>query len=116
MTFTNEQLEVLAKYEQNFNEVLDQRVARNIGDRASAEIAEIWHSVNHTPFRKYICAQCRYNLLRLVGTAYRKDKAELANKARTAAENQTKEHSRPKRLPRSESRQKKSLNYGEGQS
>lgn len=86
MTFTKEQFEVLAKYEQNFNEVLDQRVARNIGDRASTEIAEIWHSVNHTPLRKYICAQCRYNLLRLVGTAYRKDKAERADKARTAAE------------------------------
>lgn len=107
MTFTKEQFEVLAKYEQNFNEVLDQRVARNIGDRASTEIAEIWHSVNHTPLRKYICAQCRYNLLRLVGTAYRKDKAERADKARTAAEKSNEGTQPTKRLSRSESRQKK---------
>lgn len=78
MIFNDDQFAVLSKYEQNFHEVIDWKVARNIGDRASAEIAEIWHSVNHTPLRKYTCAQCRYNLLRNVGLAYRKDKAERA--------------------------------------
>lgn len=78
MIFTNEQFEYLSQFEQNFNEVLDQRVARNIGDRATAQVAEIWHSVTGTPKRKYSCAQCRFTLLHRVGSAYRQDKAERA--------------------------------------
>ena len=76
MIFTDAQFEVLSQFEQNFNEVLDQRVARNIGDRATAQIADIWHSITGTPKRKYSCAQCRFTLLHRVGTAYRQDKAE----------------------------------------
>ena len=76
MIFTDDQFATLAEYEQNFNEVLNQRVARNIGDRATATLAEIWHTATKTPKRKYSCAQCRYNLLRQLGSAYRKDKAE----------------------------------------
>jgi hypothetical protein len=53
MIFTDAQFEVLSQFEQNFNEVLDQRVARNIGDRATAQIADIWHSITGTPKRKY---------------------------------------------------------------
>lgn len=80
MIFTQEQFDYLATFEQNFNEVLDQRVCRNIGDRAADKIAEIWHSANKTPKRKYTCAQCRFTLLTQVGKAYRADKAERAQK------------------------------------
>lgn len=86
MIFTDAQFEVLSQFKQNFNEVLDQRVARNIGDRATAQIADIWHSITGTPKRKYSCAQCRFTLLHRVGTAYRQDKAE-----RTKAENTAKD-------------------------
>lgn len=90
MIFTNEQFEYLSQFEQNFNEVLDQRVARNIGDRATAQVAEIWHSVTGTPKRKYSCAQCRFTLLHRVGTAYRQDKEE-----RTKAQNAEKTEQKP---------------------
>lgn len=76
MIFSNEQLETLSQYEQTFNAVLDYKVCRNIGDRATAEIAQIWHSVKGTPLRRYTCSQCRYNLLKQVATAYRQDRAE----------------------------------------
>lgn len=76
MIFSNEQLETLSQYEQTFNAVLDYRVCRNIGDRATAEIAQIWHSVKGTPLRRYTCSQCRYNLIKQVATAYRQDRAE----------------------------------------
>lgn len=90
MIFTDEQFEYLSQFEQNFNEVLDQRVARNIGDRATAQVAEIWHTVTGTPKRKYSCAQCRFTLLHRVGSVYRQDKAE-----RTKAENTAKEAEKP---------------------
>lgn len=76
MIFSNEQLETLSQYEQTFNAVLDYRVCRNIGDRATAEIAQIWHSVKGTALRRYTCSQCRYNLIKQVATAYRQDRAE----------------------------------------
>lgn len=76
MIFSNEQLETLAQYEQTFNAVLDYRVCRNIGDRATAEIAQIWHTVKGTALRRYTCSQCRYNLIKQVATAYRQDRAE----------------------------------------
>lgn len=76
MIFSNEQLETLAQYEQTFNAVLNYKFCRNIGDRATAEIAQIWHSVKGTPLRRYTCSQCRYNLLKQVATAYRQDRAE----------------------------------------
>lgn len=76
MIFSNEQFDTLSQWERNFNEVLDQRVCRNVGDRATQTIAQIWHSVKNTPVRRYTCSQCRYNLLRQVATAYRADKAE----------------------------------------
>lgn len=76
MIFSNEQFDTLSQWERNFNEVLDQRVCRNVGDRATATIAQIWHSVKSTPVRRYTCSQCRCNLLKQVAMAYRADKAE----------------------------------------
>ena len=76
MIFSNEQLETLSQYEQTFNAVLDYRVCRNIGDRATQEIAQIWHTVKGTAVRRYTCSQCRYNLIKQVATAYRQDRAE----------------------------------------
>lgn len=96
MIFTDAQFEVLSQFEQNFNEVLDQRVARNIGDRATAQIADIWHSITGTPKRKYSCAQCRFTLLHRVGTAYRQDKAE-----RTKAQNAEKNPEKPNNATKS---------------
>lgn len=96
MIFTDAQFEVLSQFEQNFNEVLDQRVARNIGDRATAQIADIWHSITGTPKRKYSCAQCRFTLLHRVGTAYRQDKAE-----RTKAQNTEKSTEKPNNTTKS---------------
>lgn len=85
MTFSREQLDYLSQFEKNFHEVLDMRICRNIGDRTTEAIAELWHSVKNTPKRSYRCAQCRANLLRQVGTAYRQDIAELASKRRRKA-------------------------------
>ena len=96
MIFTDAQFEVLSQFEQNFNEVLDQRVARNIGDRATAQIADIWHSITGTPKRKYSCAQCRFTLLHRVGTAYRQDKAE-----RIKAQNTEKSTEKPNNATKS---------------
>lgn len=80
MTFTREQLTYLSQFERNFHEVIDMRICRNIGDRTTSELAELWHSVTNTPKRTYRCAQCRANLIRQVGAAYRQDVAELAAK------------------------------------
>lgn len=80
MTFTKEQITILAQYEHFFDDALDRKVVRNCGDRAANAIGEIWHTATNTRLKKYTCAQCRYNLLRQVGMAYRRDIAELLEK------------------------------------
>lgn len=99
MIFTQEQFDFLTTFEQNFNEVLDQRVCRNVGDRAADKIAEIWHSANKTPKRKYTCAQCRFTLLTQVGKAYRADKAERAQVKNSRLKNSRPKNSRQKLTP-----------------
>lgn len=76
MIFTDEQFAILSQFEENFRQVLDLNFARNISDRDADTLGKIWHSTNDVPPRRYTCQQCKFNLLKQLGTAYRKDKAE----------------------------------------
>lgn len=89
MTFTNEQYNILAKYDGELERLQTTRTFRNISDKAVAEIAGVWHAATNTRLRTYTCGQCKFNLLRRVAEAYCKDKAQRLADARAIAEKST---------------------------
>lgn len=74
MILTNEQFEFLSLYEERFNEVLNQRVYRNLPDKTISKMAEIYHTATQTPQRGYSCMQCRFNFLKRLATLYTAEK------------------------------------------
>lgn len=82
MTFNKEQMEVLAKHEENFTRALNARWARNPGRAGLTEIYDaLTAATGDNRHRNYNCQACILRLLRDVGKLYFADKAEAEAKA-----------------------------------
>lgn len=78
MTFTKEEMEVLAKYEPYFHTATKANYTRNPGRVALTEMHGIFKSATGSAIRLNTgCGHCIYNLVKAVAVAYYKDKAEL---------------------------------------
>ena len=78
MTFTKDQMEVLAKYEPYFHTATKANYTRNPGRVALQEMHGIFKSATNSAIRLNTgCGHCIYNLVKAVGVAYYKDKEEL---------------------------------------
>ncbi len=84
MTFTKEEMEILAKYEQYFHTATKANYTRNPGRVALTEMHGIFKSAKGSAIRLNTgCGHCIYSLVKAVAVAYYKDKEEmeaLANK------------------------------------
>jgi hypothetical protein len=78
MTFTNEQMERLAKYDKFFETAIRSRYARYPGAAGVATIHEIYSSVaKNIPKLNASCSTCIFRLLTDCGAIYFKDKEEM---------------------------------------
>ena len=78
MTFTKDQMEVLAKYEPYFHTATKANYTRNPGRAGLTEMHRIFKSATGSAMSLNTgCGHCIYNLVKAVGVAYYKDKAEL---------------------------------------
>ena len=78
MTFTKEQMEVLAKYEPYFFTATKANYTRNPGRVALQEMHGIFKSATNSAIRLNTgCGHCIYSLVKAVAVAYYKDKEEL---------------------------------------
>jgi len=78
MTFTKEQMETLAKYEEYFHTATKANYTRNPGRAGLTEMHRIFKSATGSAISLNTgCGHCIYNLVKAVGVAYYKDKAEL---------------------------------------
>lgn len=84
MTFTKDQIEILSKYEDYFHTATKANYTRNPGRTGLTEMHRIFKSATGSAISLNTgCGHCIYNLVKAVGVAYYKDKAEmeaLANK------------------------------------
>lgn len=78
MTFTNEQMGTLEKYERHFRTAIGSRYAVYPGSQGVTAIHEIYCSATGRKERlNASCSSCIFRLLVDCGTIYFKDKAEL---------------------------------------
>lgn len=78
MTFTKDQMEVLAKYEPYFHTATKANYTRNPGRAGLTEMHRIFKSATGSAISLNTgCGHCIYNLVKAVGVAYYKDKEEL---------------------------------------
>lgn len=84
MTFTKDQMEILAKYEDYFHTATKANYTRNPGRAGLTEMHGIFKSATNSAIRLNTgCGHCIYSLVKAVAVAYYKDKEEmeaLANK------------------------------------
>lgn len=87
MTFTQEQLEILSKYESNFNTAINADWSRAVGRTGTETIYNIWKAATGTPIKvNPNCSHCVLTLLKDVGRLYFADKAAQANRVSVAEE------------------------------
>ena len=78
MTFTNEEMEILSKYEQYFHTATKANYKRNPGRVALQEMHSIFKSATNSAIRLNTgCGHCIYSLVKAVAVAYYKDKEEM---------------------------------------
>ena len=78
MTFSKEEMEILSKYEQYFHTATKANYTRNPGRAGLTEMHRIFKSATGSAISLNTgCGHCIYNLVKAVGVAYYKDKAEL---------------------------------------
>ena len=78
MTFSKDEMEVLAKYEPYFFTATKANYTRNPGRVALQEMHGIFKSATGSAIRLNTgCGHCIYSLVKSVAVAYYKDKAEL---------------------------------------
>ena len=78
MTFTKEEMEVLAKYEPYFHTATKANYTHNPGRVALQEMHGIFKSATNSAIRLNTgCGHCIYSLVKAVAVAYYKDKAEM---------------------------------------
>ena len=81
MTFTQEQLKILSKWEYNFHCAIYADWSPNPGEAYARLIHQIYKTA--TGDNRRVCYNCQHSLLSLMrdtGTLYFKDKAEMASK------------------------------------
>lgn len=82
MTFTKEQLDILAKYEDNFRTAINADWSRVVGRTGVATIWDIWVAATGTKIKTNPnCSHCVLMLLKDVGHLYFQDKEEMQWKA-----------------------------------
>ena len=91
MTFTKEQMAILAKHEENFTRAMNAQWARNPGRAGLTEIYDtLTAATGDNRHRNFNCQSCILRLLRDTGKLYFADKAEmeaeLAARAKAGAE------------------------------
>ena len=78
MTFSKDEMEVLAKYEPYFYTATKANYTRNPGRVALQEMHGIFKSATNSAIRLNTgCGHCIYSLVKAVAVAYYKDKEEL---------------------------------------
>lgn len=78
MTFTKDQMEVLAKYEPYFHTATKANYTRNPGRAGLTEMHRIFKSATGSAISLNTgCGHCIYSLVKAVAVAYYKDKEEL---------------------------------------
>lgn len=78
MTFSKDEMEVLAKYEPYFFTATKANYTRNPGRVALQEMHGIFKSATNSAIRLNTgCGHCIYSLVKAVAVAYYKDKAEM---------------------------------------
>ena len=78
MTFSKDEMEILAKYEPYFFTATKANYTRNPGRVALQEMHGIFKSATNSAIRLNTgCGHCIYSLVKAVAVAYYKDKEEL---------------------------------------
>ena len=94
MTFTNEQLQILSKWEYNFTCAVKADWSPNPGETNAKLIHQIYRDA--TGDQRKVCYNCQHSLLSLMrdcGRLYLQDKDELAKSAKAVEVSQ--EHAEP---------------------
>ena len=81
-TFSQEQLEALKQYEDNFKRAIESKYFRNMTSKALDNLAGIYDEVADKPLeRNWSCNHCVLSTLQTIGKKYFDDYETLKNKA-----------------------------------
>ena len=83
--FTNDEIKFLAQFEDNFSRALDSDYVRGAALSDMDEMVKAWERVTDKPYHlNKSCGHCILAFFKLIGAAYRKQKAEGEKKEKTA--------------------------------
>lgn len=85
--FTDNEMQFLAKFEDNFNRAIDSDYVRGAALSDMDNMVKAWERVTDKPFHlNKSCGHCILSFFKQIGGAYRKQKADAEKKAKAETE------------------------------